>query len=228
MKSAYLLINFFSAVVPFLFSYHPRIKFNKHFRSFFIANAVVAVVFLIWDSIFTNLGVWGFNGAYVLGLHLFHLPLEEILFFICIPFACVFTYYTIQLVWKVRWSELVENVIVLTTALSLLLLGLFNVEKLYTGITFISTSLVLLFLRYGARVDWLPQFFSTYLILLFPFFLVNGMLTGSALEEPIVWYNDSENLGIRLGTIPIEDVVYGLELLVLNVFLFELLRTRSQ
>jgi lycopene cyclase domain-containing protein len=56
--------------------------------------------------------------------------------------------------------------------------------------------------------------------MLIPFFIVNGILTGSGIEEQVVWYNDAENLGIRLLTIPVEDTAYAFSLILLNLFLF--------
>ena len=53
---------------------------------------------------------------------------------------------------------------------------------------------------------------------------MNGILTGSGIEEQVVWYNDSENLGKRLGTIPVEDILYGMTLILLNYYLTELFR----
>jgi ligand-binding SRPBCC domain-containing protein len=58
-------------------------------------------------------------------------------------------------------------------------------------------------------------------IFLFPFLIVNGILTGSFLADPVVWYNNQENLALRIFTIPIEDFVYGLLLFLMNVTIYE-------
>ena len=52
-------------------------------------------IYIIWDILFTYLGVWGFNNKYLIGYNIFNLPLEEWLFFICIPYASLFIHYSI-------------------------------------------------------------------------------------------------------------------------------------
>ena len=49
---------------------------------------------------------------------------------------------------------------------------------------------------------------------------MNGILTGSGIEGNVVWYNDAQNLGVRLGTIPVEDTVYAFSMILMNLFLF--------
>ena len=54
-------------------------------------------------------------------------------------------------------------------------------------------------------------------------FIVNGVLTGSLIDNQVVWYNDAENLGIRMGTIPLEDSIYAYSMILMNLFFFEYL-----
>ncbi len=65
------------------------------------------------------------------------------------------------------------------------------------------------------KPTWLAAFYRAWGLALLPFFAVNGLLTGSFLEEPIVWYNNAENMGIRMGTIPVEDAFYGMLMMLL-------------
>lgn len=226
MKSLYLLVNFFTISIPFIYSFHPRIRFHKHWSAFIVAALLVAIPFVVWDGIFTARGVWGFNDRYITGIHLLNLPLEEVLFFICIPFSCVFTYFCLEKFYSLGWHPQVENAFCLIFSGIMIVLGFLFLDRIYTTITFFSTGLVCLFLRFVLKVDWFGKATLVYGILLLPFFIVNGVLTGAGLEEPIVWYDNSQNLGLRMYTIPVEDAFYGFELILLNILLFKWFQKR--
>ncbi|MDE3182562.1 MAG: lycopene cyclase domain-containing protein [Bacteroidota bacterium] len=221
MKFLYLLVDFFTILVPFLFSFHPKIQFYKTWKEFFIASVSVAFIFIIWDSVFTSLHVWSFNPRYVTGIYFLKLPIEEILFFICIPFSCVFTFFCLDKFYNLAWNDKTERNFVIGFFIVLVSTGLFLGGRLYTSITLITTAFVAVFFKFIFRVKWFGKAISVYAILLVPFLIVNGILTGSGLAEPVVIYNKTEIMNIRLFTIPVEDVFYGLELFLLNLGLYK-------
>ena len=71
------------------------------------------------------------------------------------------------------------------------------------------------------------RFYFAYGVILIPFFIVNGILTGSFISSEVVWYNDAHNLGLRIGTIPVEDIFYGMLLILMNIAIFEWLQERA-
>ncbi|WP_461485864.1 lycopene cyclase domain-containing protein, partial [Pedobacter sp.] len=93
--------------------------------------------------------------------------------------------------------------------------------KIYPLMNFIMFSLLIAYLAFIKKPSWLGQFYFTYLIMIIPFLIVNGVLTGTGLEAPIVWYNSEEITGIRINTIPFEDVFYGMSLIGMNILLYE-------
>lgn len=186
-----------------------------------MANILVAAIFTAWDIYFTQEGVWRFNPRYITGIYFFNLPLEELLFFICIPYASLFTYHCLNKFYKIEWRKDIENIFSFLLSILLLITGLYFSEKLYTSVTFISTAFVLFLMKFVFKVDWLGKLVTVYSVLLIPFLIVNGILTGTGPDEPVVIYKNAETLGIRLLTIPIEDVFYGFELIMLNVFFYD-------
>ena len=228
MKYLYLLIDVFTVIVPLLFSFHPGIKFYKEWKWFIPANIITAGLFILWDIFFTKNGVWGFNENYITGIYFYGLPIEELLFFICIPYACVFTYYCLNIFYKLKCRPHIEHIFISSLAIILLVAGSYYYYRQYTSSVFISLSVLLIGMKYFLKKDWLGKLFIIYPVLLIPFFIVNGILTGSGLEQPVVWYNNNENLGVRLLTIPVEDIFYGFELILVNLFFYKLFRSASR
>ncbi|WP_435137065.1 lycopene cyclase domain-containing protein [Formosa sp. A9] len=212
----YLLVNLACIAVPLIASFYPKHAFYKRWLSFIKSIVLVTFFFLVWDYYFTEIGVWGFNPDYLLGIYLGNLPLEEVLFFVCIPFSCVFSYFAFQYLIpaeKLKMKKL--RYVTIFMIVTLILLAVFNYNKWYTVTAFGFTAVYLAYLL--ARRTELSRHYVTYAFI-FPFFLLsNGLLTGSFLDAPIVWYNNAENLGLRLFTIPVEDSIYGLLLIFMNI-----------
>lgn len=220
IQYTYLLINFFTVIVCFIFSFHQRIIFNRHFGAFIKASLLVGFVFVLWDIWFTANGVWWFNYKYLLGLKISELPIEEILFFICIPFSCIFTYFCLDKFFKLDWSRDSEKILVSVGSLAFLAIALYHHDRIYTFVTFLSASISLLVLFFVLKVRWIGKATVIYIILTPGFLLVNGILTGTGLDAPIVNYNPAGFMGLRLLTIPIEDFFYGYEMILWNLYFF--------
>ncbi|WP_404980351.1 lycopene cyclase domain-containing protein [Chitinophaga pollutisoli] len=93
--------------------------------------------------------------------------------------------------------------------------------RVYTLVTALTTTATLLYLHFGARWPRIGQAFFVYLLLMPGFFAVNGVLTGTGLAAPVVNYNPTDLLNLRVLTIPVEDFVYGFTQFLLNVYFFE-------
>jgi len=174
------------------------------------------------------MGVWGFNPEYLMGIYVFSLPLEEILFFICIPYACIFTYEAVGFFSKGDPLKKYEGNITLLLIIGLVAVGLISLGKWYTSVTFLLCAGYLAYLHLKKKPTYLAKFYLSFLFILIPFFIVNGILTGTGIPGEIVWYDNAENLGIRMATIPVEDTFYGMLLLLMNVVIFETLQEKER
>jgi lycopene cyclase domain-containing protein len=202
---------------PLLLSFDKKVAFYKRWYALWPAILINGVLFIIWDAIFTQQGVWGFNEEYLIGLHLLGLPLEELLFFITVPYACVFIYDVLKAYVKKDWLQPYAKAIAFGLIVILPFIAIFNLSKAYTSITFVLLPIALLLHVKMFNTQHLGRFFMAYLVHLVPFLLINGVLT----YLPIVWYNNTHNLGIRLISIPIEDTMYSMLMLLITISVYE-------
>jgi len=219
----YFLILAASLAFPLMLSFDRKVAFYKRWRALFPAMILPALFYIIWDIYFTSKGVWSFNEKYITGIKLFNIPLEEILFFFVVPYCCVFIYECIGVYFPGLRIKKSGNNFIMALALVLLGIGFYFSSRHYTSWTFSFTAVfiasVFLFNKYFRSFS-ATLFLVSYAVILIPFLVVNGFLTAI----PVVLYNDAENLGLRIFTIPFEDVFYGMLLVMMNVVIYEKLK----
>jgi lycopene cyclase domain-containing protein len=209
-------------IVCLVFSFHKKIRFNRHFVAFLKSAVLVSIPFIAWDIWFTHSGVWWFNHTYTLGKSIAGLPVEEWLFFICVPFSCVFTFYCLDKFLDLSWADRFSPYLVWLITITCVVVAILFYDRMYPVVTAIATCITLVLLHLKGRVNLIGRATLVYLLLMLGFIPVNGVLTGTGLESPVVNYNPDEIINARILTIPVEDFVYGFTLFILNLYLFSL------
>ena len=214
--SLYLWINIATFGTLFL-SFDKKVAFYKYFRALSFAIILTWLVFIPWDVYFTNHSYWGFNDQYTLGKRFLNLPVEEWLFFITVPYSCTFIHFVLKAYFKNPFLFKKINLFWNIFGVVILLIGLYNYDQKYTFSAFVIAAIFILIIN---KLDkkFMEDFLFTYIVALIPFLVVNSILTGSFTDNPVVWYSDLQNFGIRLGTIPIEDTIYNLLLLLMSTY----------
>lgn len=224
----YLFLNIASFLIPFLYSFEKRMKYSKRWKVIFPSLIITALFFIVWDIIFTQMGVWRFNPRYHSGIEFFGLPIEEWLFFICIPYASIFIHFSFQYFFpNVALSDTSVKMIYWLLMAIMIPTVAFNYNKWYTFVN-LSLFIIVITIAVFKVKHILNTYFISFLIILIPFLVVNGILTGSFIEEPVVFYNDYENLGIRLGTIPVEDVGYAFTMLLMSLIWMKVIDRKNE
>jgi hypothetical protein len=181
----------------------------------------------VGDIYFTKIGVWGFNRTHLSNIFLFKLPIEEWLFFLAIPYASIFLHDVLHAYFpSFQLPIYVSRRLSIFFFLMALVTLLLYLDKAYT-VYILTIFIIIITVSYFDKSDTISRFYCTFLIILIPFVLVNGVLTGAFTAEPVVWYDHSENLNLRFITIPIEDFIYGFTMLLGAIMLRNRLKKKE-
>lgn len=237
--STYLFVLGITFIAPFLLGFHPSVAFNRQWRKILRGIFWIALLYLPWDVLKTHFGVWSFNDAYISGIFLTNLPLEEVLFFVATPFACLFSYACVQYYWPKHSTDTERfKKPALWGLVILIVLALLVLRKNITGWYTTSAIAVAIAMSFWAYTRLFKrQFFLgllTWAILLLPFYICNGILTGIAfweypfwntemidIKDAVVLYNNAENSSIRIWSVPLEDFFYGIGFYWISVLNWE-------
>lgn len=218
----YVFLLLFTLSYPLFKSFEDKVAYHKKWKALFPAIIISAIIFIAWDIWFTGIGIWSFNPDYVIGIYILNLPLEEWLFFLIVPFSCVFIYevmnYFVRKELPLSYSRLITVLLVTF----LVIVAALNSDKLYTAITFTTLAAFLLIQQFVLRSSYLGKYYIAWLVCLLPFLIVNGVLTAM----PVLIYNNLENTTIRIYTIPLEDLFYGMLQFLLVITIYEYLKSK--
>lgn len=223
-KLIYLSLMVGSLLFPFIFSFEKQIAFYKKWKYLFVATLIPLLFFVAWDAWFTARGVWGFNDNFILGPRLLGLPFEEWLFFVVVPYCSIFIYEVVKLYLpRVPFGK-TEQIGLMVLVLFFVMLTFLYRDRDYTFYTFLFLSVFMIFLLLNA---WFKKHIAhlilAFILALIPMFIVNGVLT----SMPVVEYNDLQNSGLRIFTIPFEDFFYFLLLFSMNLMIYEGLQRKK-
>jgi lycopene cyclase domain-containing protein len=230
----YLSVNVLCVIFPFLLSFVPIMPFRKHWKPLMWGTFSMMLLFIPWDIFFTHQGIWGFNPRYITGSYLFGLPLEEWLFFVCIPYACIFSYECIQFyipsLQRATFARWISPIIIALSAV----LAIVHYNHWYTASACTLAGLLVAMHQYYWKSSFLSTFYVAWGILLVPFYIANGVLTGltfysyplfnshpERIADQIVWYNNAHNLGFRIWSVPADDFFYGMAMVLLVLTVYE-------
>jgi lycopene cyclase domain-containing protein len=222
--STYLLINIAIIFFPLILSFDKNLKFYKKIPHVLQSIAFVSTAYLVWDVIATKRGDWAFNPEHLIGFYILDLPIEEILFFITVPYSCIFIYETVSFYIKEKKLNF-NNKLFLVPAILVMILGTIFYDQNYTftvsiyvGAFFIGAIL------FNESLLDSRNFWITILIGFIPFLIVNYFLT----SIPVVTYNEAAFSGKRFITIPYEDFLYSFSMISLWILFYELAKEKKK
>lgn len=211
MRFGYYLFNAAVFVPVFLLSLTTDVQPHRRIKRLVAGSLLVSLPFILWDIWAVRAGHWSFNERYVVGPYLFGVPVEELLFFFTVPFACMYVWGVVRKHDKSPQKmslTTMRGVFVAVTLLAALLLLLYWGNG-YTRSALIAFFITLLLLVWRRDIVSLRQFWVFQACILGLFLVANTVLTAL----PIITYGADSFIGFRIGTIPVEDFFFNFALL---------------
>jgi lycopene cyclase domain-containing protein len=214
----YLILDLLIIIGPLCSSFDRKVRFVQKWKFGFTAIFLIGMLYIGWDIWAVSRGHWRFNPDYVMETRIFELPIEEILFFLVVPFAALFMWEVLRFYRKGKDDDINFNPLRYAGLLGGVGLILWIGKGYeYTGLTFLASGLFFL----------LDQVTKTYLTRQVNFWYLQGLIIATTLvfngfltARPIVLYGESFQLGLRVFTIPVEDFGFGFSLNALILWLY--------
>jgi lycopene cyclase domain-containing protein len=228
MQINYLLIDVLIIFFPILLSFKWKFAYYRYFKALFPAIAIVGLGYIIWDAIVTARGDWFFNYTYLSGITIIGLPLEEILFFIVVPYSCIFIYENLEFFLPDKKIPF-NRMFYIGLAILFIIGGIIFYYQDYTILALMSCAFFFLVAAFFAPDILQSRNYWLYIcISMIPFIIFNYLLTSTpiVLYNPVaIWGGDGLWNG-RFFTIPLEDFFYNFSLLSLYLLTYRYFKKR--
>ncbi len=227
MNNLYVLVNVLILAAPLALSFDKKVAFFRKWGELTGSIVIVGGVYIAWDVIVTDIGHWSFNPEFAGSFRIAGLPLGEIMFFVTVPYACIFIYEVARAYFPLKRSMKSTTAAIAGAGIAVVFVILALLFR-GQGYTFLAMLSVAVFITAGTIIDremWLENHtWLFFLISYIPFLIANGVLTAL----PIVEYNSAEIWNFRVYTIPLEDFFYNFAMLGFFLLVFRLIeRLRS-
>lgn len=212
------------ALFPLILTLFAKIRFAEKLKYVMPSILISGIIFLLWDIKFTGVGIWIYKPEFAVGLSHKGLPVEQWLFYLLVPFSGMVVYEFV----KRRFATLdLNNVFI---GISLLLILVFAViaymyrVRFYTFFVFLFTTIYLGYTIFRKQYkSHLTSFYITFILMLIPYLLFSLPLTW----ETAIEYHQEQVLGVWIGMMPVENLIFLFLLLLINLTVYEYLSERK-
>lgn len=207
MNCIYLLINLILLGTSLVLTFSKESRATGNWKFILPAALISAALFAACSAVMAQTGLLSFNEVYITGLQIGPLPLEEWLFCLLMPFTTLNIYAYLNV-------EFPNNSLnKFSLALSNLLLGIlvailfftYKTGNFYTLGIYVFLFGMLFYVEYVNQLRFMYRFYRLYLLVLLTLFPAYALVT----------------------TLP-QIYSYFMGLLLLNVYLFELFKSKAK
>jgi len=221
---AYLTSDLIILIIALLFSFNKKIKFYENFFAYLFSVSIVSTSYLIWEILSVNRGDLSFSATQTTKFYIFKLPIEELLFFLIVP-------YVVILIYEVANSYRQEKIINFTknhsflVAIAFFLLAFIFIKHNFTFVNLLLISLVFYLntiFKYqilNKSNIWFTNSIIFIPLIIFFYFKVS---------LPMIFINPMTVIGLKVIKIPIEYFFYSFSMVSLWIICYEIGKNLEQ
>lgn len=207
------------AIISFL----TPISRYRRYKPLLFSIGVVAPIYILWDELAVIYDTWSFDKYHVIGLYFFYLPLEEVAFFLVVPFSTLLIFEVLRAKIKGDFPKRIVTFVGLILSAFFIIFGLLYISKSYTSVaSFFAAFSIITALILDRDLMVRKSLWLYIAISYIPFIFFDHIMV----SLPIFTYGKGSIIGIRIWGIPFEEFMYVFSLLLLYTVFYDFSRNR--